>query len=432
MRGGLQTMPINQSNVYFSANILANHAAINFAWNLLHSLDQNSQSKKNPFVKLANKAADEVISKYSVKDTLSYNLLKIDKPNVLLVIWESLPAKAIEKLGGQKDVVYNFNSLTNEGLLFTNYYSNGDRTDKGLIAILSGYYPQPNTSIIKIPSKVNSLPILSENMYDLGYESSFYYGGDLNFANMASYLYGKKISNFIDGSFFDKDNWNSKWGAHDEYLLDKLLSDTNDRKSEKPFFNTILTLTSHEPFEFPGEYKFGKNNNIDKFKSSLAYTDKCLGDFIEKAKKQDWWDDTLIVIMADHGHVMTQKGYKTHNGPEKYNIPMLWLGGALNDEYIGVVNDNISSQVDFSYTLLDILKADNSEYSFSQNIFNKSDKKYAHYIFNRGFGTINKDGFSVYDYTGERHIHQQGDSKNEMDELGKAITQKAYQDFLDR
>ena len=67
------------------------------------------------------------------------SILNTNKPNVILIIWEGLPAKIVGSLGGEKEVTPNLNRLTREGLLFTNFYSNGDRTDKGIPAILSGY-----------------------------------------------------------------------------------------------------------------------------------------------------------------------------------------------------------------------------------------------------------------------------------------------------
>ena len=109
---------------------------------------------------------------------------------------------------------------------------------------------------------------------------------------------------------------------------------------------------------------------------------------------------------------------------------MLWLGGALNKK--GIEIDNIASQVDFSFTLLDLLNGNNSEFKFSKNLFNTSENQYAHYIFNKGFGTISKNGFYLFDYTGKKSIVQYGKDFSKLDSLGKAITQNSFQDFLDR
>jgi phosphoglycerol transferase MdoB-like AlkP superfamily enzyme len=429
IRGGFQVIPINQSNVYFSNNMFGNHAAVNFMWNFTHSIS-SEVSTKNPYKKFDASVANRIIDsrQKSLLTSTKDSILNTKRPNVILIIWESLTGKLVGSIGGEPNVTENLNRLSKEGVLFTNFYANGDRTDKGLIAILSGYYPQTNKSIIKMPNKNRTLPMLTKSMIDAGYNTSFYYGGDLNFGNMNTYLRNAGVTNFIDGDFFDKEDWNSKWGAHDHVFMEKFTADLKGEQAA-PFFKIGLTLTSHEPFEFPGTYKFGKDTEENKFRSSHAYTDKTIGKFIENAKKQPWWDNTLIVIIADHGH-RTPKHEGVFNSPKKFKIPMLWLGGALQKTNVKI--NTIASQVDFSYTLLDLLDIDNTDYIWSKNLFNGDESQYAHYIFNNGFGTIDKNGVFVYDFVSNKPILTKGTSFNALDSLGKAITQDAYQDFIER
>ena len=434
MRGGLQTIPINQSNVYFSNNMFANHAAINYAWNFTHAVANKSYDTENPFIKVDSIEADKVFEKsllgLKTIDTngLSSEILNTEKPNIILIIWESLTAKVVEPLGGKQGVTENFNHLSKEGLLFTNFYANGDRSDKGLVAILSGYYPQPHKSIIKTPNKSRTLPILTQKLADLGYKNSFYYGGDLNFGNMNTYLRAGGVKDFVSGDSFENKDWNSKWGAHDHILLQRLSADLTG-KQEEPFFKIVFTLSSHEPFEFPGNYKFGENSKTNRFLSSLSYTDSCIGDFIKESKKQSWWENTLIVVMADHGHPKPKhKG--AFNSPQKFHIPMLWLGGALKEG--GITNNTVCSQKDFAHSLLPLLGGDNSDFKWGHNIFNNTENHFAHYIFNRGFGTINKDGYVVYDYLSDKVIMNEGFDGDKLELLGKTITQKSFQDFIER
>ncbi|WP_435263906.1 LTA synthase family protein [Tenacibaculum sp. nBUS_03] len=428
IRGGIQTIPINQSNVYFSKHMFANHAAVNFIWNFSNTLTHKTEDK-NPYQNFsANTATKTIDTTRSQLLTSNDSILKTSKPNVILIIWESLSAKAVGVLGGVPNVTENLNQLAKEGILFTNFYGNGDRTDKGLVAILSGYYPQPTSSIIKMPHKTRKLPMLTKEMKNLGYNTSFYYGGDTNFGNMNTYLRNGDIDFMLDGSAFDKENWNSKWGAHDHIFLERFMKDLSEPQIKQPFFKVALTLTSHEPYEFPDTYKFGKSSEENLYKSAQAYTDKAIAKFISDAKKQAWWDNTLIVIMSDHGHPLPKhKGY--FNSPKKFQIPMVWLGGALAKK--GITVDNFGSQVDFSYTLTNLLKGNYNQFKFSKHLFNNSNKQYTHYIFNKGFGTVSKNGRFVYDYVSNKPIIQEGSYKT-LDSLGKAITQKAYQDFLDK
>ena len=433
MRGGLQNTPINHSNVYFSENMYANHAALNFAWNFANSVSSKTYKMENAFIEMdfekANKIEKLAITSLQQKDSISNaKVLNTKRPNVILIIWESFTAKVVEPLGGEANVTENFNRLSKEGLFFTNFYANGDRSDKGMVAILSGYYPQTQNSIIKMPNKTRTLPSLPKEMEKLGYETAFYHGGDLSFGNMKTYLRTGGINNFIDEEDFSSEDKNSKWGAHDHVLFKKFKADLS-KKTDKPFFKILFTLSSHEPFEFPDTYKFGKKTDTDKFKSSHAYTDKTIGNFIAFAKKQSWWDETLIIIIADHGHQLPEhKG--AFNSSKKFRIPMLWLGGALKQNKS--INSNIGSQVDLPYSLLTLLNGNSSSFKWSQNIFIPSKKHYAHYLFNNGFGILSESGKYVYDYTSKKEIINTDKENPSLELLGKAITQNSYQDFLER
>ena len=409
--------------------MFANHAAVNFIWNFSNTLTHKT-GNKNIYKIFNNESAKKIInrSKNILLEATTDSILNTTKPNVIVIIWESLTAKVVGSLGGETNVTENLNRLSKEGILFTNFYGNGDRTDKGIPAILSGYFPQPAKRIMRMPNKTRSLPMLPKKMNDLGYKTSFYYGGDLNFGNMNTYLRNAEISEIVDGSEFDKKDWNSKWGAFDDVFMKRFAKDLS-KEQTTPFFKIALTSTSHEPYELNDNYKFGKDSHDNLFRSSHAYTDKVIGEFIAFAKKQDWYKNTLIVIMSDHGH-SSPKHNAEYFSHEKFKIPMLWLGGALHKK--GIEVDNVTSQVDFSYTLLDLLNGDNSEFKFSKNLFNASEKQYAHYVFNKGFGTISKNGFYLFDYVSKKPILEYGKDSDRLDSLGKAITQDSYQDFLER
>lgn len=429
VRGGFQIVPVNQSNVYFSDTMFANHAAINFMWNFSNTLTHKTDGT-NPYKYFDDETALNIINK--TKNELlnadTDSVLNTTKPNVILILWESLSAKVVGSLGGETNVTPNLNALSKEGILFTNFYANGDRTDKGIPAILSGYYPQPVKRIMRMPNKTRSLPMLPKKMEELGYKTSFYYGGDLNFGNMNTYLRNAGINTIVDGSEFESKDWSSKWGAYDDVFMKRFADDLSTQQKE-PFFKIALTLSSHEPYDIKGEYKFGKETHDNQFRSAHFYTDEVIGDFIDFAKKQNWYKNTLIVIMSDHGHSSPE-----HEGPyfssKKFRIPMLWLGGAINKN-IKEIN-HYSSQVDFSYTLLDVLNGDKKDFVFGKNIFNDSDGQYAYYSFNKGFGIKNKNGFYLYDYVSKKPILNEGNNSQKLDSLGKAITQNSYQDFLER
>src|SRR5699024_10985247 len=142
----------------------------------------------------------------------SISFLNTSRPNVLLIMWESITAKAVKSLGGLDGVTPEFERLAKEGILFTDFYASVDCSDKGIISILSGFPAQPTQSIIKLPSKSSKLPVLSRDFEAAGYNTSFYYGGELAFANIKSYLVSGGFDNIIGKNEFDRKDWNSKWG----------------------------------------------------------------------------------------------------------------------------------------------------------------------------------------------------------------------------
>ncbi len=427
IRGGLQLAPLNVSDAYFSDNSFANQAAINVPWNFFNAVLRKTHDKTNPYIFMEEVEAKRLLStQLSQDDTNKISLLNTMRPNVLLVMWESLTAKAVKSLGGLDNVTPEFEQLTKEGILFTNFYASGDRSDKGIISILSGFPAQPTQSIIKLPSKSSKLPILSQDFEAAGYNTAFYYGGELAFANIKSYLVNGGFDNIVGKSEFDKKDWNSKWGAHDHVVFNRVLDDLKEKQA--PFFTTIFTLSSHEPFEVPMEAQIKGQDEESLFLNSLYYTDKSLGDFIRELKKMPLYEETLIIIIADHGHRMPLSS-KNHD-KEKFHIPMLWLGGAIAVQ--DTVINTLSSQTDLAATLLRQLELPSDRYTWSRDILSAEDNAFVHYVFNNGFGHISKSGYQTYDHTGNRYIDKDERMSDEETQFSKAYMQLSFQDFLEK
>src|SRR5207244_100242 len=143
--------------------------------------------------------------------------------------------------------------------------------EKGLVALLSGYPVQTTTSIIKIPRKTEKLPHLGKILHQQGYKTAYYYGGELAFANIKSYVLTAGYDKLISKPDFPAKDYNSKWGVHDHILLNRVLSDLN--KQTQPFFTTVFTLSSHEPYEVPMKTKFPGDDDASKYRNAFYYTD---------------------------------------------------------------------------------------------------------------------------------------------------------------
>ena len=422
IRGSLSVAPMNTGFVYFHrTKAFANHAAINVAWNFLSSLQRGRNTKYPEHFFDKDLAARYFSTLYPKSDT-TVSLLSVKKPNVILFILESFTADVIEPLGGVPGVTPNLNALCKEGVLFTNFLSSGDRTDKGIISILSGYPSQPLTSIIKYPAKAQNLPFLNHYMQALGYRTSFTYGGDVDWANFRSYLTNSRFDHITSEDDFPDDVQYSKWGVHDHLLLEKAFSECDTATS--PFFKVILTLSSHEPFDVPMTTPFLKGKDeASLLMNACHYTDSSIGVFIKKAKQTTWWDSTLVIFIADHGH-RSPRGRKIEE-QERFRIPMLFAGGAVAKD---TVIHTYGGQTDLANTLLAQLNKSAEAFTFSKDMMAPNARSFAVYFFNDGFGFVTPDKYVVYDNPGHQFLRETGATADDK-QMAKAYQQILYSDY---
>ncbi|MBN1789053.1 MAG: sulfatase-like hydrolase/transferase [Bacteroidales bacterium] len=421
IRGSFGIAPISVSRVYFHPEPFPNYAANNVVWNLGHSLLEK-KDQPNPFKYLDDQTARRYLDELFAEDSTRIELLNNRRPNVILIIMESFTAKLVEPLGGLPGVTPNFNQLCRESVLFTNFFANDSRTDKSIVSILSGYPALGKISIIKFPNKTQKLGIISRELAQAGYQTSFLYGGDVDFANIRSYLVNGSFQNIVEVSDFNKSQQTGRWGVHDSYTFQRLYDDCN--ASDTPFFKVFLTLSNHEPFDLPVRPRFGNKTIDDKVSSSAYYTDSCMGDFIQKARLTNWWNNSLIIMLADHG--IKYPGNTIVYYPEKYRIPMIWTGGAIKSD---TLITTYSSQSDLARTLLNQLNMDASAYPLSKDIF-RAKHQFAFYEFNNGFGMMSDTAKYVYDNDLQKVILNQGGISDFFLQCGMAVQQEVYDVFL--
>ncbi|MBE0652240.1 MAG: LTA synthase family protein, partial [Bacteroidales bacterium] len=422
-RGGIGISAMNLSHVYFHQERFANHSAINVTWNTLYSFLERKKLQTSQQFMDAKIANDLVYDTFSYESELSANIIKPGS-NILLIILESYSNKIISAFGGEDSITPNLNKLAGKSVVFNNFYASGDRSDKGLVSIFSGYPAQPTTSIIDYPSKSQKLPFIYKPFSENGYETAFYYGGDLNFANFKSYFSNPYVDRLVTKDNFSSKDHKQKWGVPDGILFDRLKSDID--KAGEPFFYSCFTLSSHEPFDVPMKPVFGTKNRDQLSKNGFYYTDSVLNVFLSEAEKSAWWDRTLIIITADHGS--RSPGNTQNHSREKFHIPMLWTGGALllNDSTIHTAG----SQTDMPATLLSLFGFDYSMFDFSRNLLNKDLSDFAYYAFNNGFGCITPSGYVIYDIDFNKCLIDGVEDSHKSLETGKALLQLISSDFL--
>jgi len=421
IRGGLSISPLNTGTVYFHRNEFANHAAINPVWNLLYTVNEGERFSFELKL-MPDEEVKSILNVLNPDTQKPISVLRTEQPNIVIIILESFGSLVIQELGGEPGLTPELSKFVPQGLFFVNFYANGTMTDKGISAILSGMPSLPRTCIIHYESKSQTLPFLSRDLQKSGYQTRFLYGGNIDFAHIKSYLVIGDFQQIISDTDFPKSFNLSKWGVPDEYVFQRLLEECDS--SKEPFFHICLTLSSHTPFDVPMDPVYTGNTEKDKFYNSLYYTDKHLGKFLKAAKTRDWWDNSLIILLADHGN---RFGNITEYDRSRFHIPMLWLGGALKVK--GVIHDHFGTQSDLPKTILGQLGIPSSHYPFGKDILNPDTPSYSCYSFHNGCGFVTDTSYLVYHFPTGRFIVEEGVHQHQSQKFCLAYLQGIFTDF---
>lgn len=424
IRGGITVSTMNTGQAYFSQNAYLNHSAVNPLFSLFESIThQEDFASQYRFMK--DKEADKIFATMtSTSDENTYPLLneatfKKGTPDILIVIMESFANDIIPSMGSYKDVAVCLDSIAQQSILFTRFYANSFRTDRGMVSILSGYPAQPTTSIMRYPRKTSQLPSIARNLAKYkNYKTTYYYGGDADFCNMRSYLVSQGYQHIISDANFPIEDKLSKWGVPDHILAAKMMEDIKAQQNEKrPMLRILQTSSSHEPFEVP--YHRLKDKRLNAF----AYTDSVMGAIVREYRKLPRWKNTLIVFVPDH-----VGGYKENlndHDRSRYQIPLILAGGAISRPMkVGI----IGSQHDIAATLLGQLGVEHREFTFSKNMMSDATPKFAFFAVNDAFGIVSEENSLIYDNRAKRIVYDKGEKGFNL-KRGQAYLQKLYDDL---
>ena len=425
MRGGFGDIPIHQSQSYFSRHSILNDAAVNTPWNLLHNyLHFRSIKDKNPFVYYDKATADSIISEiHTMQSDSTLQVLNTQRPNIVILLLESWSADVVASLdtANRPGVTPGFAKLEDEGLLFTHFYSNGHRSQQAISGILSDFPPLQGNDITDNFPLYKYLPSMPKYLMEKGYGTAFYFGGDLNYGNIRAFVLWHDFQKIYEGRDFPKGTPKGKLSVPDQYLFAEALR--QQKSVKEPFFHMIFTGSSHSPYDEPKVVR-QLTWNVEQlpYLNSVKYSDSCIYDYITKAKKMPWYNNTLFILVGDHSHA-TYRGHYI-NSPAYMHVPMLWLGGALNEEYKGQKVETIGTHVDLYRTLLSQMGDTSTATYRGVDIFNTSNKGFAYYETNMGMGWITPDGSLLYDAEAAKITdNTYSDSTATEQELRKA---KAY------
>ncbi len=360
-RSSLGHRGINPSNVAFSTDALVNDLTLNSSYSLLYAVyrmkDEADASamygKMDPqkMIEIVRNTTGYKNSAFVCKDIPSLRYLPATensgkKYNLVIILEESLGSEFVESLGGLP-LTPNLEKLSKEGMWFNRLYATGTRSVTGIEALITGFLPTPGRSVVKLGKSQNNFFTIASLLSSRGYHTQFIYGGESNFDNMKGFFLGNGFQQVIDQKDYDHPDFESTWGVSDGDLFNKA-HNLFSRQKDSPFFSLVFTSSNHAPFEFPDNaielYETPKNT----VHNAVKYADKALSDFFTKAKKSNYWDNTIFLVVADHN----SRVYGNKLVPvERFRIPGLIIGPGVKP----MVYDEIASQIDLPTTLLSLM-----------------------------------------------------------------------------
>lgn len=292
------------------------------------------------------------------------------KPNIVIFILESFGREYSGAFNKNTKIIdyegYTpfVDSLAQHSLIYTNAYANGWKSIHGMSSVIAGI-PSFKDAFTSSPFPNQKIESLVSTLKSEGYDTSFFHGapngsmGFLGFGNILGY------DHYIGKTEYNNDaDFDGVWGIWDEpffqYFNQKLTS------KKQPFMATLFSVSSHEPYKVPekyaGKFPTGKVN----INESIGYTDYALQLFFREAKKQSWYNNTIFVLVADHGNTIAYDEYRKEFN--KHTIPILFF--TPNEKYVGV-NKDWAQQIDIYPTLLDMIGYQKPFRSWGRSLINE-------------------------------------------------------------
>lgn len=425
--------PLNPSNSSFCTSPLGNTIPVNSPFNVFYALRHisdtdiksssifafdNTVNVLNNYDKFSKVTKPETIdNSCPINQVITPKISPSQKRNVVIIVEESFGARYVQSLGGDP-IAPELEKLKNEGWWFERLYATGHRSVRGLEAITASYPPSPLASQVKLEHR-EELTTLSSIYKRLGYKTSFIYGGESHFDSMRSYFLNNGVEEIIEQKDYKDPEFVASWGVSDEDLFKKAnekfvkLSNNN-----QPFCSVVFSSSFHDPFEIPqGKVNIdGVKTDDPRRLTAAKYADYALGKFFEQAKKEDYYKNTVFLVIADHDSRVRGIGaFPLTN----YSIPALIISPDITPR----VDKRIVSQIDMLPTLLSLTGV-SGEFPLSGEDLNRDDIiERAPVSYNELFGYVRGDKFTllgpgtapIFFKIGEHNTITESDSLSQKD-----------------
>jgi len=365
IRSTLDHHPVNPSTVAFSTDSMVNQLPLNSPYTLIYAIyEQNRDANggsanygkmnREKVLRIVAETAglEDGVDLQSDTPTMHDQVAtrRLDRPmNLVIVLEESLGAEFVGSLGG-KDLTPNLDALASQGIWFERLYATGTRSVRGIEAIISGFPPTSKRSVVKLNETQKDFFTIAGLLAKQNYQTSFIYGGSAHFDNMRRFFMNNGFETVIDQKDYANPQFTATWGVSDEDLFLKA-NEYLESLGDRPFFSLVFSSSNHKPFEIPAgkvETRPGPDGPRD---TAVAYADYAIGRFLDMARASSYWDNTIILVVADHNSRV--KGADLVP-VEHFHIPGVILGANIEPRTI----PGITSQIDLLPTLLSLMGVD--------------------------------------------------------------------------
>lgn len=362
IRSSFGHRPANPSNIAISSDPLINMLPMSSAYSMLYgAYEMRYEGEAAKFGEIAENKVIENMRRmmglpYSAFNHPGYPTLHRQvspavpegPKNLVIILEESLGARFVGSLGGLP-LTPNLDTLSNQGIWFTNMYATGTRSVRGIEAVITGFLPTTAKSVVKLGGTQRGFFTIADLLQRQGYSTSFIYGGSAQFDNMSRFFLNNGFETVIDRDLYENPMFVGSWGVSDQDLFRKADQYFDKLQSAgKSFFSLVFTSSNHTPFQYPTKTIEPYNQPKQTRENAIKYADYALGEFIAEASQSDYWANTVFLIVADHDSRVLGKELVPI---QYYHIPALILGAGIESQII----NRMASQVDLIPTLIPLL-----------------------------------------------------------------------------
>lgn len=392
IRGGLQLKPLRTAHAFNSDNVSLGYLTLNTTYTVIRSYFQPVLQEITLIDERIAREQVQMLIKSPDEKMLddNYPFLRQKQPegamkkkNVVVFIMESWSAAYIGSITGKKTFTPFFDSLASKGMLFKNFFANGQRSIEAVPCILGSLPAIYNSSLIGSVAESYKYRCLGNIMQENSYTTSFHHGGTTGtmgfdaFSKIAGFknYYGKEsILNLSDSTT------DGLWGVCDEPFFLETINVFNSYKEN--FCSVIFSLSSHDPYTLPENRKdlFEKFKDEKDFEKALRYSDYSLGQFFNEASKQPWFGNTIFLITADHTYFDTRQDFVT-----TFQVPLLlYSPGFVTPSVIS----KTASHSDILPIILDLLDITTVHSSMGASVLDSTNPGYAFIKFHSNYSII--------------------------------------------